>query len=190
MGEPFLPKLITLLLAALMTASPAIADDAAWELLAAGGKTVLIRHALAPGVGDPQNFAVEDCATQRNLSEDGRAQARRMGALFAERGVRVERVLSSRWCRSLDTARLAFGAERTEPFEPLDSFFADRSSEAGQSAAVRDAIAAFRGPGVLVMVTHQVNITALTGIVPRQGEAIVVTAGPDGPKVAGRVVFD
>jgi phosphohistidine phosphatase SixA len=190
MGEPALPKLIAFLLVALMAASPAIADDAAWDLLTAGGKSVLIRHARAPGVGDPPNFAIEDCATQRNLSDDGRAQARRLGALFAERGVRVDRVLSSRWCRSLETARLAFGAERTEPFEPLDSFFAERSREAGQSAAVTNAIAAFRGPGVLVMVAHQVNITALTGIVPRQGEALVVTAGPNGPQVAGRIAFD
>lgn len=185
-----MPIPIAILLLALLAVTPPRADEAVWDLLTAGGKTVLIRHARAPGVGDPPDFALDDCSTQRNLSADGRAQARRMGAEFAARGVKVARVLSSRWCRSLDTARLAFGAGRVEPFEPLDSFFGDRSAEPARSAAARQAIAAFDGPGALVMVTHQVNITALTGIVPREGEALVVAAGANGPRVVGRIAFE
>lgn len=189
-GEPRVRKTITALLLILLAVAPAAADETAWALLAQGGQTVLIRHARAPGTGDPRGFALDDCATQRNLSEEGRTQARLIGARFAERGIDLARVLSSRWCRSLETARLAFGAERVEPHEPLDSFFGDRSDEPARSAAARRAIAAFAGPGVLVMVTHQVNITALTGIVPREGEAIVVTADADSVRTLGRIRFD
>ncbi|RST81531.1 histidine phosphatase family protein [Aquibium carbonis] len=174
----------------LVMAAPASADETDRALLAEGGRTVLIRHATAPGTGDPAHFDVNDCATQRNLSEAGRAQARRIGERFAAWGVTVEAVLSGRWCRSLDTARLAFGAERVEPFEPLDSFFRDRSAEPGQTAATKARIAGFEGDGVLVMVTHQVNITALTGIVPAQGEAIVVEPSGDEIVVVGRIRFD
>jgi phosphohistidine phosphatase SixA len=171
-------------------AGTAAADEAARALLAEGGKVVLMRHALAPGTGDPANFAVEDCATQRNLSDDGRAQARRIGDRFRDWGVQVDAVLSSRWCRSLDTARLAFGEERVEPFPPLDSFFGYRPAEPAQTAAVRERIAGFDGGGVLVMVTHQVNITALTGIFPRSGEAIILAPAADGFSVAGRLAID
>jgi phosphohistidine phosphatase SixA len=174
----------------LVAGQPARADEASRAMPGEGGRTVLIRHATAPGTGDPARFDVNDCATQRNLSEGGRAQARRIGERLAEWGVKVDAVLSSRWCRSLETARLAFGADRVEPFEPLDSFFRDRSAEPGQTAATKARIAGFDGDGVLVMVTHQVNITALTGIVPAQGEAIVVEPSGDEIVVMGRIRFD
>jgi phosphohistidine phosphatase SixA len=174
----------------LMMAAPARADEADRLLLSEGGRTVLMRHAIAPGTGDPAGFDLDDCATQRNLSEEGRAQARRIGEHFAEWGVEVDAVLSSRWCRSLETARLAFGADRVEPFAPIDSFFGDRPAEPAQTAAAKARIAGFAGDAVQVMVTHQVNITALTGIVPRQGEAIVVEPDGDGVAVVGRIRFD
>ena len=174
----------------LVAGQPARADEASRALLGEGGRTLLIRHATAPGTGDPASFDIDDCATQRNLSEAGREQARRIGERFTEWGVAVDAVLSSRWCRSLETARLAFGADRVQPFEAIDSFFGDRSAEPGQTAAAKARIAGFRGDGVQVMVTHQVNITALTGIVPAQGEAVVVE--PDGDEIAvvGRIRFD
>ena len=171
-------------------AAPARGEEADRLLLAEGGRTVLIRHATAPGTGDPVDFVLDDCATQRNLSEAGRAQARRIGERFAAWGIAVDAVLSSRWCRSLETARLAFGADRVEPFAPIDSFFGDRSSEPAQTAATKARIAGFDGDGVLVMVTHQVNITALTGIVPAQGEAIIVEPAGDELAVIGRIRFD
>jgi broad specificity phosphatase PhoE len=99
-----------------------------WSALARGGTVALIRHARAPGTGDPAGFRLDACSTQRNLSEDGRAQAGRLGQAFRDNAVPVGRVLSSRWCRALDTARLAFG-DRTEPFPDLDSFFSDRQDE-------------------------------------------------------------
>jgi len=166
-------------------AAPASAQDP-WEALRAGGAVALLRHARAPGTGDPAGFRLEDCATQRNLSGEGREQARRIGAAFRERGVRVARALSSRWCRALDTARLAFGA--AEPHPALDSFFGDRATEAAQTASLRDLVARWRGEaGVLALVTHQVNITALTGIFPAEGEVLVLRPAGDGFELAGRV---
>ena len=150
------------------TAAPAPATEAAGGALRAGGKVALIRHALAPGTGDPPGLTLEDCATQRNLSEEGRPQAARLGEAFRAHGVAADRVLSSGWCRCLDTAVLAFGA--AEAWAPLHSFFGDAGTGSAQTAEVRAGVAAWAGPGALVLVTHQVDITALTGIVPDSGE--------------------
>jgi hypothetical protein len=89
------------------------------------------------------------------------------------RQISVEKALSSRWCRALDTARLAFG-DLAEPSPPLDSFFQGRDQEAAQTQAVRQLIRDWRSRGVLVLVTHQVNITALTGVFPSEGEVLVL----------------
>jgi phosphohistidine phosphatase SixA len=167
-------------------APAAQADEAGWAALRQPGAVALIRHARAPGTGDPPGFRPGDCATQRNLSEEGRAQARRLGEALRTRGIVVGRVLSSEWCRARDTAMLAFGA--AEAFPALNSFFADRTDEPEQSDAARAAIGAWRGDGVLMMVTHQVNITALTGISPREGE-IVVVRGRDGRVVVEGRIF-
>lgn len=107
------------------TPSPTVTASSSdtWSLLQQGdrGYVVMMRHALAPGTGDPPNFRLEDCSTQRNLSAQGRAQARRIGEAFRRRGIKVARVLSSQWCRCLETARLMnLGA--VEPFAPLNSF--------------------------------------------------------------------
>lgn len=182
--------LILIAIAAAGLAGPAaLATEAGWAQLREGGRIVLIRHANAPGTGDPARFDVADCSTQRNLSDQGRQQARRMGALFAARSAPLDRVLSSRWCRCLETARLAFGEREVEPFEPLDSFFGNPSAEAEQTAAVLAEIRSFTGPGNMVMVTHQVNITALTGVVPREAEAVIVTPQGEGLHVTGRIIF-
>jgi phosphohistidine phosphatase SixA len=167
--------------------APAARGDEVWAALRGGRHVVLFRHATTePGVGDPPGFRVDDCATQRNLSEAGREESRRIGAAFRRHRVPVERVLSSRWCRCLETARLAFG--RVEPWAPLDSFFDDRSREPEQTRAVRALIAEVRSDGNLVLVTHQVNITALTGVVPAPGEMIILRAELDGAlRVVGRL---
>jgi phosphohistidine phosphatase SixA len=163
----------------------AAGEGAAWQALRSGGHALLLRHALAPGTGDPSNFVLTDCATQRNLSAAGRDQARRLGAAIREAGVRVDRVLSSRWCRALETARL-MEIGPVEPFPPIDSFFQDRGAGPAQTRAV-EAFLAGLGPSTVVMVTHQVNITALTGIVPRSGEGVVVRPSADGVTVVGRL---
>jgi phosphohistidine phosphatase SixA len=179
---------VALFCAALFAALPAHADDGLWALLRNGGHVLLMRHAVTePGIGDPPQFRLDDCSTQRNLSAEGRAQAVRVGRLLAERRVAISAVLSSRWCRCLDTARLAFGQTTPEP--ALDSFFGERSAQsAPQTVAARTRIRGFRGPGNLMMVTHQVNITALTGEHPAMGEILVVRANADGTiKLVGRI---
>src|SRR3990170_1020158 len=163
------------------------ADEALWELLQAGGQVAVIRHAsTVPGFGDPPEFRLDDCSTQRNLSEAGREESRRIGAAFRKRGVPVDRVLSSRWCRCLETARLAFGS--AEPWAPLDSFFDDRSREPEQTGRVRALIGGRPPPRELIPVTHPANITAPTGTPPTQGEMVILTPSEDGNfRVAGRL---
>jgi phosphohistidine phosphatase SixA len=172
--------LVPTLLALFLAAGPARADEALWAALAEGGHVALMRHALAPGTGDPESFRLDDCGTQRNLDQTGREQARRIGQAFRERGVIVGQVLSSQWCRCLETAKfLALG--EVYPFPPLNSFFGDREHAPKQTAVVRALLANTdpEGPS-LVLVTHQVNITALTGIFPRSGEIVVLRlGGPD-----------
>jgi phosphohistidine phosphatase SixA len=161
--------------------------EALWSVLRSGGHIALMRHALAPGTGDPAHFKLEDCATQRNLSEEGREQARRTGNLFRERDVRVGRVLSSQWCRCLETAELLNPAT-VEPFPALNSFFREREHGTGQTAELRRFVSApFEGPS-RVLVTHQVNITALTDVFPQSGEIVVLQPrGDAGFALLGRI---
>lgn len=179
-----------LLLALLVLSIPiaAGANDSLWALLKGGGQVVLLRHALTdPGAGDPPGFALGDCATQRNLSAIGREAARRVGDAFKKRGIPVGSVLSSRWCRCLETGRLAFG--RAEPWAMLDSVFEDRRHEPEQTRAVRALLAAPPGGGNVVLITHGVNVSALLGFVPAPGELVVVTPdGGGGFRVAGRLL--
>jgi len=164
---------------------PALAQP--WPALGPDG-IVLFRHAEAPGVGDPPDFRLGDCGTQRNLSERGRVQAQELGARFRARNIAVGQVLSSQWCRTRDTAELAFPG-RVQEAPVFNSFFSeDAAQSARQTAAARAVLVAWRGPGVLVVVTHQVNITALTGIFPASGEGIVVRAvAGGGLEVVGRL---
>ncbi|KQP20752.1 histidine phosphatase family protein [Pseudorhodoferax sp. Leaf265] len=164
---------------------PALAQP--WPALGPDG-IVLFRHAEAPGVGDPPDFRLGDCGTQRNLSERGRVQAQELGARFRARNIAVGQVLSSQWCRTRDTAELAVPG-RVQVAPAFNSFFnEDAAQSARQTAAARAVLVAWRGPGVLVVVTHQVNITALTGIFPASGEGIVVRAvAGGGLEVVGRL---
>jgi phosphohistidine phosphatase SixA len=180
---------ILILAVALFATQASSATEAGWALLRNGGQVVLLRHAAAPGVGDPANFDIEKCNTQRNLSDAGRQQARKIGALFAARAAPVERILASRYCRTLETARLAFGASKVEVFEALDAFAADTPAKDEQSAALMAEIRDWSGSGNLVLVTHEANITALTGQSSRDGEAIVVRPDGDKLQVIGRIRF-
>lgn len=174
-----------------IAAACAETDEAAlWAALRDGGHVALMRHAIAPGVGDPAGFRLEDCTTQRKLSAQGRAQARAIGERFRANGIATAAVFSSQWCRCLDTAReLALG--EVVAFPGLNSFFADRGEEARHTAAVRALIGErARSPLPLVLVTHQVNITALTGVFPASGEIIVLRVDGDTPSVAGRIRTD
>lgn len=171
---------------ALVGPSQAADEVAAWQALSEDGWVVLMRHALAPGTGDPAGFELGDCTTQRNLSEDGRAQARAIGERFREQGVEVGAVRSSRWCRCLETARLLALGD-VVPTPALDSFFRRQERAEAQTARVREMIEAWEGPGTLVLVTHQVNITALTGVYPRSGELLVLAPGEAQMTLVGRI---
>jgi broad specificity phosphatase PhoE len=145
-----------------------------WRLLREGGCVVLMRHAqTVPGVGDPPGFRLGDCSSQRQLSEAGRRQARQLGTAFTRAGVRVDEVRSSAWCRCTETAELAFG--RHTPWPPLDSFFRGGDG-AAQTRAVGAFVRSWRGPQNAVLVTHQVNITALTGEGTAMGELFALRA--------------
>ena len=136
------------------------------------GVVALMRHALAPGTGDPPGFDLEDCATQRNLDDRGRAQARRVGTAMRAAGVVFDAVWSSQWCRARDTADLLKIGEVVEK-PPLNSFFAGRGDRAAQTADTLRMIHAQPEDARLLLVFHQVNISALTGGVARSGEIIV-----------------
>jgi len=170
---------------------PSRADEAAWAALARPGAIVLIRHAYAPGIGDPPGMRLSDCATQRNLDAQGREDAARLGEAFRRRGIQVGAVLHSPWCRTRDTARLAFAAAsvplREEP--AFGSFFAGQGNETAQTRAAREILRRWQGPGVLVVVTHQVNVQALTGVAPSSGQGLVVRvpAGEGPLSVLGQV---
>jgi len=151
----------------------AVIPEALLPALTAGGCVLLLRHAqTVPGIGDPPGWRLDVCATQRNLSDEGRAQSARLGAMLTRAGVPLGPIRSSRWCRCLDTARLAFG--RVEPWPALDSFFEDRSTAAERTEQLRAWALAFRGPANAVLVTHQVNATALTGDWLAMGEVLVL----------------
>lgn len=153
-------------------AEPPLADDALWQQIARGGHVLLLRHASTEaGLGDPPHFRIGDCGTQRNLSAAGRDEARRIGQAIAARAVQVDEVRSSPWCRCLETARLAFG--RAEPWPALSSLFNDPARQARRTDEVLAVLKGWRGAGNLVLVTHQFNIRALTGVSPRPGETVV-----------------
>jgi len=163
------------------------ADEGLWELMRGGGQVVVMRHAVTtPGVGDPAGFRLDDCATQRNLTDTGRDDARRVGAAFRTRGIPVGRVLSSPWCRCVETAQLAFG--RSETWTPLSNLFDNRAREAEQMRELREIAGRRPSGGNVVLITHGSVVLPLTGIQPAPAELVVLT--PDGSgrfRVAGRL---
>ena len=141
--------------------------------LRAGGCTVLLRHAQTePGIGDPPGFRLDQCSSQRNLNDEGRAQSARIGQWFQSRGLQPRAVQSSAWCRCIDTARLAFGRHQTWP--ALNSFFGGPERGDAQTTQLRAALAAIPAGQFEVWVTHQVNISALSGEGTSMAEALVV----------------
>ncbi len=181
--------LITLLTVVALLPSFARAD-AATDAVRKGGVALLIRHATAPGTFDPDNFKLDDCATQRNLSDAGRDEARRIGAHLKTLGLQTGEVLTSQWCRCRETAALAFGGARDWP--ALNSFIRDRDSAPRQTGEVLARLLKIKpGDKPLVLVTHQVMVTALSGIYPQSGEVVVVAptreGGKGGLKVLGSI---
>jgi phosphohistidine phosphatase SixA len=177
------------LLVLTLAATPARGDDAAWEALRGPGAVVVLRHSHAPGSVDLPSTRPDDCSTQRNLDANGRAQARRLGEAFTDRGITVGSVLSSPRCRCLDTGRLAFG--KAEAWMPLIDELADAERRTRQAAEVRAAIATHREGLPLVLVTHVTVINDVTGRNIRMGAFLVLRPGDDGVhRVVGQIYVD
>ena len=145
------------------------------------GYVLLLRHTLAPGVGDPENFKLNDCSTQRNLSSVGREDAKSVGEWLKRREIKISRVESSRWCRAKETAQLlGIGRVRLNP--NLDSLFESADpAKAIQTVRVKKQIVDWRNKsGLLVLVGHFVNINAVTGVGVGSGEGVLVRADSKG----------
>ena len=177
---------VSMVILACICASSAVASAASgWSALQEGS-VVLFRHANAPGVGDPPGFQLDRCSTQRNLDAEGRAQARRIGEAFRQRGIPVAKVWTSEWCRARETAQLAF-PDQASAQPAFNSFFGDAERRRVQTAEALSLLGRWAGPGVLVVVTHQVNITALTGQGASSGEGVIVKPTKDGLQVLGTI---
>jgi len=171
------------------TAEVAGAADA-WKALRAGGHVALMRHADAPGgVGDPPGFRVEDCATQRNLSAKGRADAEKIGSRLKGEGIAFEKILSSPWCRCIDTARLMdLGTVETEA--TFGNVVVLKDQRQALTTGARALITQWTAGGNLLVVTHGANIQALAGVWLASGEIVVVKGGSDRAEPVGRLLLD
>ena len=148
-----------------------------------GGVALLMRHAqTTPGVGDPPGWRLEQCASQRNLDDSGIAHAKRIGRWFAERGLRPTAVCHSPWCRTRDTARLAFG--RGAPWAALSNIFEDRSGADAQAIEVRRFVDTLKPDGLVVLVSHGSTINHVVGVATAPGEAVVVRRRQGAPDAA------
>ena len=166
------------------------AANARFARLSEPGIVAILRHAFAPGTGDPANFALDDCTTQRNLDAQGQEQARKIGAAIRAAGATVDRVLTSQWCRCRDTARyLDLGP--VEDLPALNSFFRNRDRAGPQTAELRQFLRRLPPRKTVVLVPHQVNITALTGRVPASGEVFMLRIGRYGTiSVVDEILID
>ena len=138
-----------------------------------GGKLIFIRHAYAPGSGDPNNFNLNDCSSQRNLSEEGRKQAQYIGEFFRNKKIKIYKVLSSEWCRCKETAQIAFKNFSTNSF--LNSFYSSKftKNKVKQINSLNDYIINFKSDKNLILVTHYVLISEVLNYSSSSGEIVV-----------------
>ena len=167
------------LFAALFLPPGPTAADMRFARLAQPGIVAIMRHAHAPGTGDSTRFTLDDCSTQRNLDAGGREQAREIGVAIRAAGVVVDRVLTSQWCRCRDTARL-LDVGPVEDLPALNSFFRSPARAEQQTAELRQYLAGLPPGEIVVLVTHYVNIRALTGRGAASGEVFLLQIGRDG----------
>lgn len=182
--------LISIAFVASLSSAPVMSaegDTALWNSLRSGEHFALLRHAIAPGTGDPPGFRIDSCRTQRNLSGEGRNQAVRIGELFREHGIQFARVFSSQWCRCMETAKL-MELGPVQPLSFLNSFFNDYEQREPQTEKLTEWLQEQNLDQPLVLVTHQVNITALTDVYPSSGELVIIRRSKTGEfTVAGTI---
>ena len=176
---------LALILLITLSIQPSYASELLiWDKLSASsakGYVLLLRHSLAPGVGDPENFKLGDCSTQRNLSQEGRDDAAEIGAWIKRQKVKIYRVESSRWCRARQTAKL-LDIGKVKLNKNLDSLFRESNLESHpKTLKTKEQILNHRNKsGLLVLVGHYVNIAALVGVGVDSGEGVIVKANKNG----------
>jgi phosphohistidine phosphatase SixA len=166
-------KIILFLLISFNTSLKANSEDNVQNILNEGGKLIFIRHAYAQGGGDPDNFDISNCASQRNLNEDGIEQSKRIGNFFLEKNIMIDKILSSEWCRCKQTAKYAFKNYETKSF--LNSFFSQKfaDNKDKQIKELKEYIKKWNGKSNLIFVTHYVVILETLNISVSSGEIVV-----------------
>ena len=166
-------KFFLLILLSFNISLKANSNDKAQSLLKEGGKLIFIRHAIAPGGGDPVDFDILKCETQRNLSKEGIAQSKNIGKFFSKNNIQIDKVLSSEWCRCKQTAKYAFNKYETKNF--LNSFFSQKftNKKDSQIKELKEYIEDWDGKKNLVLVTHYVTILEITNFAASSGEIVI-----------------
>ena len=166
-------KLISVAFLILLWSNPAYSDEKIINSLKEGGKLIFVRHAIAPGNGDPADFKIDDCSTQRNLNKSGTNQSKIIGLFFKKNNIKIDRVLSSEWCRCKDTAELAFKNFKT--FKPLNSFYDPRfaDNEEKQIKDLKKFVKKWDSDKNIIFVTHYVVILSLLNIGVSSGEIVI-----------------
>ena len=166
-------KLFLLIIISLTISNQVLSEDKILESLKEGGKIIFIRHAYAPGGGDPENFNINDCSTQRNLSDEGINQSKLIGEFFKTKKIKIDKVLSSEWCRCKDTAKFAFN--EFETFDALNSFFSAKfaKNEKKQIEELKNYIKNWKSNKNLILVTHYVVISSMLNIAASSGEIVI-----------------
>lgn len=169
---------------------PAQTGEDPWTIWKQPGVHAIMRHATAPGFGDPDGFTLGQCQTQRDLNETGRKEARALGQSIRNKGIELTAVYSSQWCRCLHTAE-ELDVGKVQELPALNSFFQGRGSSAEQTAALKKHLRTLKPDDKVLYVSHQVNTTALTGVYPNSGEVVLFRFLPNGEiTVLGRVQAD
>ena len=167
-------KILTLLIIGMLNfSSNVFAQDKIFKSLKEGKKLIFIRHAIAPGNGDPDNFNIEDCSTQRNLDSSGIEQSKKIGLFFKNNNIKIDKILSSEWCRCKDTANYAFGNFQT--FDALNSFYDEKfaTNEDKQIKDLKKYIKNWESDKNIVFVTHYVVISSILKTASSSGEIII-----------------
>ncbi|MBE0614350.1 MAG: histidine phosphatase family protein [Burkholderiales bacterium] len=186
---PFLPWLVIAFLVTLFAREAcAAADSLPLSELAKPGRILMLRHAYAPGTGDPPNFRLDDCAAQRNLDASGRAQAVALGQRLRQAGIAQARIFSSQWCRCLETARL-LDIGTVSPLPALNSFYERAQERKTKVAALRGFLAELPPDGApVVLVTHQFTINVFTDAgTPSGGGSLFQLNGSGAPRLLGTI---
>ena len=168
-----LSNIILIIFITLTNGIKADSENQILDILKKGGNLIFIRHAYAPGGGDPDNFDINDCSTQRNLSNEGKEQSKKIGKFFEENKIPISLVISSEWCRCKETANIAFKNYETKNF--LNSFYSEKfaKNKKNQIDNLEEYIINWNSDKNLVMITHYVLISEVLNYTPRSGEIVI-----------------